>query len=122
MSWGILILGHGSKRPEAVTGMLTVGNAIKQRLKNVPVETAFMAHAAPSIEEAVAALVEKGITDIIVASCFLFEGVHVLEDIPQILEQLQKEYQHKIRFTCTPSLGRDPRLVDIMIDRIREVS
>ena len=122
MTWGIIILGHGSKRPEAVAGMLAVGNAIKQKLANVAVDTAFMAHAAPGIEETVAALAKKGVTDIIVATCFLFEGVHVLEDIPRILEQLQDEYQNKIRFTCTSSLGGDQRLVDMMIDKIREVS
>jgi sirohydrochlorin ferrochelatase len=122
MSYGVLILGHGTKRPEGVKSMLAVGKTIKQRLKNVPVETAFMAYAEPGIMKAVGLLVEKGITNIVVVPCFLFEGIHVLEDIPHILTQLEKHYQQKIRFVCTPSVGGDSRLIDILLDRIREAS
>lgn len=115
----IVILGHGSRAEEAIQSFYQLVDLVKEKIKSDNITAAFLGSAEPKLEAVVSELAEKGITQIIVVPLFLFRGIHVTEDIPRIIDQLQQKYG--VEITCTRNLGSDTRIADIVVDRIREV-
>lgn len=112
---GILVVGHGSKSSHAVEVLSRVGKALSASYDRVSI--ASMQFNAPNIEEATADLVSQGVTDIIVAPFFLYQGNHILMDIPEELEELNRKHP-ELTFRLADSLGYDDRLVGMMRERI----
>ncbi|MDA8233486.1 MAG: hypothetical protein M0Z31_01505 [Clostridia bacterium] len=52
---------------------------------------------------------------------FLYFGIHLQEDIPEILKEEKAKYPG-VEIVMASNLGADIRLVDILLDRIKEVS
>jgi sirohydrochlorin ferrochelatase len=80
----------------------------------------YLAHGRPTLAEAVAAALRRGAQEVLVVPLFLYDGVHVQKDIPEQLEELRRQYPG-LQLRCTASLGSDPRIAEIVVDRIREV-
>ncbi|MFQ9617091.1 MAG: sirohydrochlorin chelatase, partial [Clostridium butyricum] len=51
---------------------------------------------------------------------FLFSGVHIREDIPKEIEEYIAD-KPGIKISMGNTLGEDPRLADVLADRIKEV-
>ncbi|MEG2597508.1 MAG: CbiX/SirB N-terminal domain-containing protein, partial [Oscillospiraceae bacterium] len=61
-----------------------------------------------------------GATKITVVPYFLFSGIHIQADIPaEISDYVQKH--PSISVTMGKTLGVDPRIADVLCDRVREV-
>ena len=71
-----------------------------------------------SLPDAVDSFVSEGIEEIFAVPA-LFPGIHLKEDIPEALEELKLKYGEKVNFHLTPALGADPRLAEIIMDRVR---
>lgn len=117
---GIVLLGHGSRVPEANQGLRELAAKVSRHFPGAAVEVGYLAHGRPNVEEAVAAVVERGVQEVLVVPLFLFDGMHVQRDIPRHLEALGQRYPG-LRLRCTPSLGADRRIAEIVVERIREV-
>lgn len=118
MKQGILILGHGSKRPEANEVFTKIVEMIKGKVRGGErVACAFLQFAQPDIPTAVASLYEAGIREVLVMPLFLYPGNHIVEDIPALLQEEEEKYPG-LCFTMTTYLGADERIADIAIDRI----
>ena len=133
---GILLVGHGSRLPYGKDVVSKLGEIYKQKSKYI-VEVGFMNMSKPSIPAAINRLAKQGVEKIIVTPVFLAHGVHTKQDIPHILG-LDDENKHskghghhhshndeeveEILFDgeiiYTEPLGADPRLVDIINDRV----
>ena len=114
---GLLIIGHGSRRSDANDMLFAVADDVRERLGWQNVEAAFLEIARPTIAEGFKILVREGCTDIVVHPYFLYPGNHTFADIPLELEKLGKEHPN-VRWTITEPLNMDPRIVDVVIDRI----
>ncbi|AEY65217.1 CbiX/SirB N-terminal domain-containing protein [Clostridium sp. BNL1100] len=115
----ILILAHGSREKETLETLHKVTDMTKVQLPEVLIETAYMEFCDINLEKGLDMLIEKGADDITVVPYFLFEGIHIREDIPgEIKEYLEKH--PGIKVTLGNTLGADPRLADVLADRIRE--
>ncbi|MHB8172268.1 MAG: sirohydrochlorin chelatase [Thermincolia bacterium] len=121
MKNGIIIMGHGSKAPQALEILQAVGNKVQQTLGGFKVEVASMEFNKPDIPEAVANLVNQGVEKIVMVPFFLYFGIHLQEDIPQIIDE-EKAKHPGVEIVLAGNLGADTRLVDILLDRIKEVS
>jgi sirohydrochlorin ferrochelatase len=64
-------------------------------------------------------LVGKGADEITVIPYFLFDGVHIKEDIPGEIESFRKQYP-SVQVTMGRTLGADRRLARILRDRVLE--
>ena len=82
-------------------------------------ECAFMEFSDRTIEKGVSALIAKGVTEIIIAPYFLFMGVHMKEDIPDMVAHCAASYPG-VKIIMGEPLGVDERLADILADRIME--
>lgn len=114
---GVLILAHGSRVKSTKDTINTVVEKVKEQVKEVPIEIAYMELCEETIEKGIDKLVKLGVKDIKVVPYFLFEGIHIRKDIPEEIEKVLKNYDG-INVTMGKTLGVDDRLVQILVDRI----
>lgn len=116
-----MVLAHGSRIQKTKDTIETVVSMVKEKidLKEMPLEIGFMELCEPNIEGAIKALADKGVDEIKVVPYFLFEGMHIKEDIPNEIREALVDYPN-IKVTMGKTLGADPRLADILADRIAE--
>jgi sirohydrochlorin ferrochelatase len=122
MRTGYVILGHGSRVREANESLQEIAKMVKEDLNNQGVISAFMGFSQPSLEGAVAELVDGGCSNIVIMPFFLYKGIHLQEDIPAKLDKLGEKYGDQASFTLTHHLGADKRLAEIVLERIRGAS
>jgi sirohydrochlorin ferrochelatase len=115
---GVLIIAHGSRAKETEATLDAVASMVKAKLTETIIECAFMQLSDRTVEKGVSALVEKSVTEIKIVPYFLFMGIHMKEDIPNIVTEFTANYPN-IKITMGEPLGIDERLADILIDRIK---
>ncbi|MDR3589136.1 MAG: CbiX/SirB N-terminal domain-containing protein [Negativicutes bacterium] len=124
MKAGVVILGHGSRAAvgEANQVVFQISEMIRQRVGHDLVETAIMNRMSglQTIEEAVEKLISRGISNITVVPMFFANGMHIQQDIPEEIGQLRCKHPG-IVITMARHIGADPRIADILLERIREV-
>jgi sirohydrochlorin cobaltochelatase len=81
---GILLFGHGARRPEWAAPFHRIRTAILAADAEVRVEFGFLESMRPSFDEGIDALVQQGATEIVVVPIFIAGGSHVHKDLPQL--------------------------------------
>jgi sirohydrochlorin ferrochelatase len=115
---GILILAHGSKRHETEHILDSLTKKVKEKSGEELVHSAYLQFSEQNLEKGIEYLVNKGATNIKVMPMFLFDGVHVTEDIPNELNEISRKYKD-IDIMLTGHIGDDDRIADIIVDRIK---
>lgn len=116
---GILILAHGSRQNNTEKTMETIANYVREELDIKLIEAAYMQFRDINLEKGLEKLVEQGADEIKLIPYFLFDGVHIKEDIPEEIAQFTQKHPN-IKVTMGKTLGADKRLALIVADRIRE--
>ncbi|SCX80547.1 sirohydrochlorin chelatase [Alkaliphilus peptidifermentans] len=118
MKRGLLILVHGSKSKEADEITKELIRKLKHKLSDEFQEVAYGALqiSSPSVEEGIDNLVENEMEEIIVVPMFIFQGVHVKSDIPDVMENIKNKYP-QINIKLGKHIGADDRLVEILYSR-----
>lgn len=114
---GVLIVAHGSRAKQTEASLDQMIDRVRAKQPLVKLAVAFMEFSDRTIDKAVAELASAGVTKVTVLPYFLFYGIHLQEDIPEMIEQTARRYPD-IQFQLTEPLGSDPRLADIILDRI----
>lgn len=114
---GVLLLAHGSRAADAERMMEAVAAMVRHCLPELTIQTAYMQFCDVNIEKGLLTLMEKGVTNVKVIPYFLFDGIHIREDIPNELAAFQKAHPG-LSITLGKTLGADSRLADIVADRI----
>lgn len=122
---GVILVGHGSREPYNKDVISYFADKLKKRYKYVGY--AFMQFNTPSIKDTLLEAVNNGIEEIVVQPVFLTKGVHVDCDIPEVLNMppgVKKTVLEiagkKVRIFLGEPIGKDDRLLEILIDRIEE--
>jgi len=126
MTSGVLVVGHGSKLEHNRDLVVALARQLNAQGEFGLVEAAFMQLNAPDIPTGMERMVDRGVDIIYVVPCFLAAGVHTTEDIPEELGLGKGRTKGRVRVKgrmvevryCLP-MGEDPRLVDILADRVR---
>lgn len=117
---GIIIVGHGSPKNEAnnleLTGRL-LHSLIHPGCSEECVRVAYLQFAKPGIADAIRETVLSGFKRIIIHPYFLSSGLHVTEDIPEIIEDAKALYPDR-EFIYTEPLGIHEKLVHVVMERI----
>lgn len=113
----IILLGHGSRVPEAGENMEKVAGRLKQKYGYQMVEICFMSRLGPHFPEIFERCVNQGAIRVVVIPYFLHAGLHIVLDIP---ETLQKEAQKfpDVKLILGKGLGYDEALVDLVHKKI----
>ena len=114
---GVLLLAHGSRAPETALTMEKIAEMTRRRLPGLPIQTAFMQFHDMNIEKGLLALMEQGVMKVKVVPYFLFDGVHIKEDIPGELAAFGQAHP-QMEITLGKTLGEDGRLAEIVAERI----
>ena len=117
---GVLILAHGSKRTETEAILNSLTAKVKDRSGEDLIYPAYLQFSQQNLEVGIDYLVGKGATKIKVIPMFIFDGVHVSEDIPNELEDIKRKHSG-IEIKMSRHLGDDDRIADIITDRIRSL-
>jgi sirohydrochlorin ferrochelatase len=115
----LLIMAHGSPRPEANGAIHSVADLIRRRALFDRVEVAFLDCNEPTIPDGLDMLADGGAEEVIAVPYFLHAGRHVVLDIPQLLGEAQERHP-AVRFRLGEYLGRSPELGQVLLDRTAE--
>jgi sirohydrochlorin cobaltochelatase len=113
MTKAIILVGHGSRDPlwrqpiEAVAGRLAAAQP------GVPVRCAYLELQQPDVPAAAAELAALGVRQATLVPMFLGTGKHARADLPRLLEALGRAHP-AVEFTLQPSVGEDPRVLDLL--------
>jgi sirohydrochlorin ferrochelatase len=121
MTNGIIIVDHGSRRPESNELLEQLVKLFAQRFKEryAIVEPAHMEIAEPSIATAYARCAQRGAQRIAVIPYFLGPGKHWTEDIPRLTAEAAKGFPDT-QYHVTATLGIDDLILDLLDKRVRE--
>ena len=112
----LLVLVHGSPKPEANDPMFRVVERVRARGVYAIVEVGFMECNEPAIPEAIAACVAHGVRRIVAVPYFLHMGSHVASDLPDCLDEARARYPD-VEFAMGGYLGEEPAVADVLADR-----
>jgi sirohydrochlorin cobaltochelatase len=104
---GIVLVAHGSRDPQWSRPFERLAAALETKLPAVAVALSYLEHG-PSIEEAFAALLAKGVGSIRVVPLFLGAGGHVKEDIPRLVAAASPA----VPVTIDPPIGEQGQVLD----------
>lgn len=113
---GILVVGHGSRSKEAKEVFAQITHKLGESL-GVEVEGCSMEISEPFIPETIQKMYEKGVRSIVVLPYFLYNGIHIKEDIPEILHKVKSEYTD-LEISMAQPLGYHDALIDIIRERL----
>jgi sirohydrochlorin ferrochelatase len=113
----ILLVDHGSRRPEANEQLAAAASLVAERVPDAIVRCAHMELAAPDIAEGFASCVSAGAEEVVVHPYFLGPGNHTTQDIPRLVHAAAANHPG-VAVRISEPLGLHPKLVDVILDRI----
>jgi len=117
----ILIVDHGTRNQDARKLLARLAAAVAESRPQWLVEHAHMELAQPDFDAGIDRLVAYGATHIHVHLHFLGAGYHVRETIPELVEVARSRHP-SVDIEIGDPLGHDPRIVDLVVDRMDQVS
>lgn len=115
----IILLGHGSRVPDAGKNMERVAAALRERHAHEIVEVCYLSRLGPHFREAFKRCLAQGANLVMVIPYFLHDGLHLILDIPEIMQEVANQHP-RVRLVLGESLGFDDLLVDLVEKRIEE--
>lgn len=112
-SQGIILFAHGSR--DALWRLPI--EAVAQRIQTVSPQTdvacAYLELTAPDLPTTAAMMIARGIQHIVIVPMFLGVGRHAREDLPVLVQQLQKDHAD-VQFELRRAIGEEPQLTQAM--------
>ena len=110
----LLVVAHGSRKKISNIEIHQLANNISMKLQTFCiVEACFLEIAEPSIPQGIESCVKQGASEVLILPYFLAAGRHVIEDIPNIVDEEKTKYPD-ISITSLPYFGSSPVIVDIL--------
>jgi len=120
MPAAILLIAHGSRRPDANADLVKVAAALQDRLPDHIVEIAYLELVDPEIPAGLQHCLNRGADSICMLPYFLSAGAHVTDDLREFQQTFQREHPQVSCQLCPP-LGLHPLIVDVLLARLSEV-
>lgn len=112
---GLVLFGHGARDPEWAGPMRRIRDAVSARAGAPRVELAFLELMAPTLPEAIAALVAGGARRVAVVPIFLAQGGHLKRDLPRLLDEVRAAYP-ACEITLATAAGEADAVVGAIAD------
>jgi sirohydrochlorin cobaltochelatase len=117
----VLLCGHGSRDPEAITEFEQAAAALRTRLAGRAFATGYLEFARPTIGAALTGLRQGGAARILAIPGMLFAASHVKNDLPWEMNSFMNAHPGAV-VKLGRDLGIDPHLLEAASDRIDAVA
>jgi precorrin-8X/cobalt-precorrin-8 methylmutase len=114
----ILVIGHGSSDKNARDALLYTVSSLKPFYRRVAF--CFLELDTPNIDEGIKNVLQDNPKIILLMPYFLHKGAHIKRDVINDVNSALEKYSFKNVFMAK-HLGVDEKLVDLVIERTREV-
>ncbi len=118
MNVDVLIIGHGSKDPEARSALEYVADGLGRTYRNV--NFCFLEIEEPTIQQGIDSCSKNNPDCLVIVPYFLHKGAHVKRDIYEDLNPAIKQANIKNIFLAE-HLGTDEKMVELVLERAMEV-
>ena len=115
----VILFAHGAREPEWAQPFESIRDRL--RAAAITVELAFLEIMSPSLEEAAARLVGKGVETVTIVPLFLAQGAHLKRDLPAMVAEIRRRYA-KTEFRVTPALGDAPEIVAAITEWVQRAA
>lgn len=114
----LLIMAHGSPRPEANEDIRKVADQIRMQNSHPIVVVGYLDCNQPDIATAIDDCVSAGATVIEAVPYFLHSGRHLLLDVPAILKEGSLRYP-AVTILMGRYVGQQPQIAEVLMTRVR---
>ena len=114
----VMVIGHGSKDPNAQISMKYVIDNLSPDYRNV--SYCFLEIEEPNISQGIQKCAKDNPEVLVIVFYFLHEGAHVKKDIYQDLNPALEQVSLK-QTIITQHIGTDDKMIDFILERAREV-
>ena len=116
---GLLIIDHGSRRPDANRVVRQVAEMVRKESRFLIVQHAHMELAEPTIRQGFETCLAAGVEAIVVQPYFLGPGRHSTSDIPRMVREAARNHP-QVTIRLSPPLGPHPKMGELVLERIGE--
>jgi sirohydrochlorin ferrochelatase len=111
----LILVAHGSRREQSNQEVVAIIEKIKQiNLASYDsFHASFLELAKPSILDSIENCINEGATSIVLLPYFLNSGTHVVNDIPNIVEQANAKYPN-LDIKVTTNIGASNLMMDLI--------
>lgn len=117
---GVLVVGHGTRKPEGQRQLLQLTEQIASLLPGASIEPSFLELAEPEIATGLSRLQKRGCEAIVVIPVLLFTAAHAKSDIPDAVAEAATKYGLSV-LGQTSSLEVHPSVLSLSRIRFNEV-
>ena len=110
----LVIVDHGSRRPDAHAHLETLGRRVQERAPELLVRIAHMEQAEPSLAQTIEACIGEGVSEVAVHPLFLAPGRHLTEDIPALVEGVRASHPG-VTIRLLDPVGAREELADLIL-------
>ena len=114
----VILIGHGSRAAGADNAMERIAEGLRNATHGI-VEVCRMSGRGVPFAEIFEKCAGQGVSEIIVMPYFLHFGVHLRQDIPEMLREAAEKHP-EVRLILGKHLGYDEALVSLIEKRLRE--
>ncbi|MBU3589087.1 sirohydrochlorin chelatase [Polynucleobacter sp. 80A-SIGWE] len=111
----IVLFGHGARDARWREPFDRLASLWKAQHADTLVELAFLELMQPSLEEAIASLVDAGAVEVVVVPVFFGQGGHLRNDFPVLLSACQEKFPG-VALSATPAVGEDEAVLQAIVD------
>ena len=111
----LLVVAHGSRRAASNDEVRELVYQMRRHNQNYDrIECAFLELAEPSIPDGIQNCIDSGAEEVIVLPYFLAAGTHVVNDIPELIQEKQQEHPD-VSIRQAGHVGALPGMIDLML-------
>lgn len=114
----LVLIAHGSRDPRWRESFERLYATVR-RTTSKSVKLAYMESINPTLLEVAAACDRDGVIELRVLPLFIASGAHVRSDIPQLADEVRRQFPH-MRVSILNPVGEDPRMFSLLCEIIRE--
>jgi sirohydrochlorin ferrochelatase len=116
MKKALLLIAHGSRRQQSNDEVVLLADKLKKNCAGQYdiIHAGFLELAETLIPDGIKKCVDDGATSIVVLPYFLNSGRHVIEDIPEIVDETKASYP-ETDIKVAPHLGASELMMDLLI-------
>ena len=119
----LLIVAHGSRRVQSNDEVIALADTIREKCSGdySIVHAGFLELATPSIPDGITMCINDGASSVTVLPYFLNSGRHVVEDVPELLQQARQQHP-EVEIVLAPHLGASSMMIDLVLSLAKSAS